>query len=142
MTIMKNSIMNNRKNNGIETAKTIGKGIGEGLGVIALLGLTFASAYAEVEADDRASHRLYDLDSNYQSLKREFESMSISKFPYGYYNGIRSDFESVSERYSRVRTTINHYGMNSRAINEIKNRYGYSFLDRLESDISSLSIRI
>lgn len=142
MTIMKNSIMNNRKNNGIETAKTIGKGIGEGLGVIALLGLTFASAYAEVEADDRASHRLYDLDSNYQSLKREFESMSISKFPYGYYNGIHSDFESVSERYSRVRTIINHYGMNSRAINEIKNRYGYSFLDRLESDISSLSIRI
>lgn len=142
MTVMKNAIMNNRKNNGIETAKTIGKGIGEGLGVIALLGLTFASAYAEVEADDRASHRLYDLDSNYQSLKREFESMSISKFPYGYYSNIRNDFDSIESRYSRVRTTINHYGMNSRAINEIKNRYGYSFLDRLESDILSLSIRI
>lgn len=136
---MKNSIINR---NGIETAKTIGKGIGEGLGVIAVLGLTFASAYAEVEANDRASHRLYDLDSNFQTLKREFETMPISKFPYGYYNSIRNDFESVSERYSRVRTAINHYGMNSRAINEIKNRYGYSFLDKLESDISSLSIRI
>lgn len=78
MTSMKNGMMMNSRKNGIETAKTIGKGIGEGLGVIALLGLTFASAYAEVSADEAAEKRLYELDRKYYSLKKEINEMSIS----------------------------------------------------------------
>lgn len=143
MTSMKNGMMmNSRKNNGIERAKSIGKGIGEGLGVVAMIGLTFAAAYAEVEADDRASHRLYELDNAFFSLKREIDSMSISKFTYGYYMGIRSDYDSIVERYNRVRSMMNSYGMKDTTVKKIRDMYGYSFLDRLESDIASLSIRI
>lgn len=141
---MKKNMMDNRKNNNnkLETAKSIATGIGEGLGVIALIGLTFAASYAEVEADERAEKRLYELDSKYYSLKREIDTIPISKFPYGYYNGIRSDFESIAERYDRIRLIINHYGLKNQTIDEIKRRYGYSFIDRVESDIDNLKRRI
>lgn len=141
MTSMKKNMMNNRKNN-IETAKTIGKGIGEGLGVVAAIGLTFAAAYAEVSADERASHRLYELDSQFFSLKREIDNMIISNYPYGYYREIRREFDDIESRYRRIRSAINYDGLTDKTIREIRDRYGYRFLDKLESDILSLSIRI
>ena len=142
MTSMKNGMMMNSRKNGIETAKTIGKGIGEGLGVIALLGLTFASAYAEVSADEAAEKRLYELDRKYYSLKKEIDEMSISKYPYGYYRNIRRECDDIESRYRRIRSAINWDGLTDKTIREIRDRYGYSFLDRLETDISSLSIKI
>lgn len=98
--------MNNRKN-GIERAKSIGKGIGEGLGVVAAIGLTLVAAYAEVSADDAAEKRLYELDRKYYSLKKEIDEMSISKYPYGYYRNIRREFDDIESRYRRIRSAIN-----------------------------------
>ena len=141
---MKNTIIMNRRNNNskLETAKSIATSVGEGLGIAAMIGLSFAAAYAEVEADEAAERRLYELDRSYYSLKKEIDEMSISKYPYGYYSSIHNDFDSIESRYRRVRNMINWHGLKNETIREIQNRYGYSFLNRLESDISSLSIRI
>ena len=139
---MKKNMMMNRKNDKFEAAKNVGKGIGEGLGVVAAIGLTLVAAYAEVSADEAAEKRLYELDSKYYSLKKEIDEMSISKYPYGYYRNIRREFDDIESRYRRIRSAINWDGLTDKTIREIRDRYGYSFLDRLETDISSLSIRI
>ena len=68
--------------------------------------------------------------------------MSISKYPYGYYRNIRREFDDIESRYRRIRSAINWDGLTDKTIREIRDRYGYSFLDRLETDISSLSIKI
>lgn len=139
---MKKNMMMNRKNDKLEAAKNVGKGIGEGLGVVAAIGLVFASAYVEAEANNNAEHRLYELDNQFFSLKREIDNMSISKYPYGYYREIRREFDDIESRYRRIRSVINWDGLTDKTIREIKDRYGYRFLDKLESDILSLSIRI
>lgn len=139
---MKKNMMMNRKNDKLEAAKNVAKGIGEGLGVVAAIGLTLVAAYVEVSADEDAEKRLYELDRKYYSLKKEIDEMSISKYPYGYYRNIRREFDDIESRYRRIRSAINWDGLTDKTIREIRDRYGYSFLDRLETDISSLSIKI
>ena len=83
---MKNSVFNNnRKNNGkLETVKNVGKGIGEGLGVIAIAGLCFLGAVAEAENENRreeyARETLNQLEVDFLNIKADVRSISYSKY--------------------------------------------------------------
>lgn len=145
---MKNSVFNNNmKNNGkLDTVKNVGKGIGEGLGVIAIAGLCFLGAVAEAENENRreeyARETLNQLEVDFLNIKADVRSISYSKYPWGYYNGIVSDLNDIEIRYMKVKNVVLRYGVTAKSVSEINDRYGYNYISNLESSIHRLSSRI
>lgn len=137
--------MNNRKNDKLETAKNVGKGIGEGLGVIAIAGLCFLGAVVEAENENReeyARETLNQLEVDFLNIKADVRRISYSKYPWGYYNGIVSDLNDIEIRYMKVKNVVLRYGVTAKSISEINDRYGYNYISNLESSIHRLSSRI
>ena len=145
---MKNSVFNNnKKNNGkLDTAKSVAKSFGEGLGYVALTGLVVLGAVAEAENENRreeyARETLNQLEVDFLNIKADIRSIPYSKYPWGYYNGIVSDFNDIEIRYMKVKNVVLRYGVTAKSISEINDRYGYNYISNLESSIHRLSSRI
>lgn len=145
---MKNSVFNNnKKNNGkLDTAKSVAKSFGEGLGYVALTGLVVLGAVAEAENENRreeyARETLNQLEVDFLNIKADIRSIPYSKYPWGYYNGIVSDLNDIEIRYMKVKNVVLRYGVTAKSISEINDRYGYNYISNLESSIHRLSSRI